>query len=422
MRVVVFDDDPTGTQSATGVDVLFDTRREAVVSAVRGARSVYVQTNSRALESSAAVALVTELRDAVRAAAESVGEPAMIVLRGDSTLRGHVFAELDAVADPDAVVVFAPAFPAGGRVTVGGVHWVELAGERIPAARSEYARDPVFPFRSSELVEYVAEKSERTAISVPLAEVRAGGVGAALHAAAPGSVVIPDIETDDDVRHVAHAIRAALDAGVEVAVRCAAPLAAELAGVASERLLAEPVDPSAPATLVVCGSHTAGATAQVERLAAEGVAVVILSTDELFADPDRAVAAAVCDALPALSEEGIVALATERHRSEAHGTVEDGARVMSALMGAVRQLVPHVGLVVSKGGITASDVASVAIGASSARVEGQILPGVSVLRLAARDGRELRQVVVPGNVGGPDVLVAAVKKSRGVVAVRGARR
>ena len=40
MRVVVFDDDPTGTQSATGVDVLFDTRREAVVSAVRGARSV----------------------------------------------------------------------------------------------------------------------------------------------------------------------------------------------------------------------------------------------------------------------------------------------------------------------------------------------------------------------------------------------
>lgn len=35
---------------------------------------------------------------------------------------------------------------------------------------------------------------------------------------------------------------------------------------------------------------------------------------------------------------------------------------------------------------------------------GQILPGVSVWQLSARDGRDILYVVVPGNVGEPDTL------------------
>ena len=35
---------------------------------------------------------------------------------------------------------------------------------------------------------------------------------------------------------------------------------------------------------------------------------------------------------------------------------------------------------------------------------GQILPGVSVWRMDAHDGRDMLYVVVPGNVGEPDTL------------------
>jgi uncharacterized protein YgbK (DUF1537 family) len=38
-------------------------------------------------------------------------------------------------------------------------------------------------------------------------------------------------------------------------------------------------------------------------------------------------------------------------------------------------------------------------------VLGQVLPGVSVWRLTASDGRERLYVVVPGNVGEEDALV-----------------
>ena len=37
------------------------------------------------------------------------------MLRGDSTLRGHVFPETDAIGAERSVMLFVPAFPAGGR-------------------------------------------------------------------------------------------------------------------------------------------------------------------------------------------------------------------------------------------------------------------------------------------------------------------
>ena len=78
---------------------------------------------------------------------------------------------------------------------------------------------------------------------------------------------------------------------------------------------------------------------------------------------------------------------------------------MTALTTAVRELLPQVSVVVAKGGITSAEVARTGIGATSAVVLGQILPGVSVWRMRCHDDREFLYVVVPGNVGGPDTLV-----------------
>ena len=81
---------------------------------------------------------------------------------------------------------------------------------------------------------------------------------------------------------------------------------------------------------------------------------------------------------------------------------------MAALTTAVAALLTEVDVVVAKGGITSAEVARTGIGATSAVVLGQVLPGVSVWRLVARDGREVLYVVVPGNVGGPDTLVCVL--------------
>ena len=77
---------------------------------------------------------------------------------------------------------------------------------------------------------------------------------------------------------------------------------------------------------------------------------------------------------------------------------------MDALTVAVRTVAPKVDVVVAKGGITSADVARVGLGARTARVLGQVLPGISVWQLQAFDGHQVLYVVVPGNVGGPDTL------------------
>ncbi|MGW2520695.1 four-carbon acid sugar kinase family protein [Streptomyces sp. NPDC001617] len=84
-----------------------------------------------------------------RRAAHLFGGSELLVKTVDSTLRGHVAAEVRAAwaGSRRRTVVIAPAFPAEGRVTVEGVQYVR----DVPVHESDYARDPVHPVRCSDL-------------------------------------------------------------------------------------------------------------------------------------------------------------------------------------------------------------------------------------------------------------------------------
>lgn len=410
MKTVVLDDDPTGTQSASGVTVLLEYDAAAIREVLGRADSVYVQTNSRAIDEESAIALVSSVRDAARSAAQDLGEEMQFVLRGDSTLRGHVFAETEQFLDDDAVIVFSPAFPAGGRTTIDGVHLVRIDGVDHPAHLTEYAEDPVFPFSSGVLAEYVAEKSSRVAVPVGLADVRAGAVASAIATAPAGAVVLPDAETDADIRLITAAIVAVRRAGRSVVVRSAAPLAAALADVQSDGLLPTPLLSAPVPTLLACGSHTAGATAQLEAVEAVHGPSIVIPTDDAFTDPVAAGLAAASSARDRLREGGLAVVTTERHRRAEHNTLRHGELVMQALTVAVRALVPEVEAVIAKGGITSAELARTGVGATRAVVRGQVIPGVSVWDLESAEGEPKLYVVVPGNVGDSaaltDVLAA----------------
>lgn len=405
MKTIVLDDDPTGTQSASNATVLLESSAALIAEALAEVDSIYLLTNSRAIGKSDAVALMRSIRAEAAEAAETLGEEIQFVLRGDSTLRGHVFTETEEFVDEKSVILFVPAFPDGGRTTEGGVHYVRQGSERVPAHLTEFADDPVFPFSTSVLVDYVLEKSGRRASTVPLECVRAGGIEDVLVAALAGSVVVPDATTNDDIRLIARGVEAARSRGASVVVRSASPLAAALAGVESDGLLPMPLVPSPVPTLLVCGSHTAGATAQLELVASAHGPAVVIPTRDAFENPAQAGATAARSASRSLDDRGLAVVTTERVRSAEHNTLDHGRLVMEALTTSVRALLPEVEVIVSKGGITSADVARVGIGATRATVLGQVLPGVSVWRLTGIDGRDRLYVVVPGNVGEPDALV-----------------
>ncbi|MEO3750978.1 four-carbon acid sugar kinase family protein [Streptomyces sp. B6B3] len=426
-KVVVLDDDPTGTQSAHDVDILFgeiDTVDAGLAAfAADDRRAVYVLTNTRASTPDETARLVGELRRSVRT---RIGDRALVVLRGDSTLRGHVALEMNLLGLADGVGIVVPAFPAGGRVTRGGVHLVRTAAGEVPVAETEYARDPVFGYTHSRLDDWAREVGlGGRPVTLGLDEIRATGAGAgggagasavasALLHAPPGSVVLPDAVSDDDIATIAAGIGAARRAGRRVVVRAAAPLAAALAGT-SPRIVAPP---AARAVLVACGSHTEGASRQLARLP---VPARLLPDAErlLGAGPDDGHrTAAELDALAGrlradLATRGLAVVATPRRRSAAHGDLHHGAVVMDALVRVVAAAAPAADCVVSKGGITGADIATRALGSAAARVLGQVVTGVPLWRLDRRGPGAHHQVVVPGNVGDDRVLLDIVESLRG---------
>lgn len=235
------------------------------------------------------------------------------------------------------MLAFVPAYPAGGRITRDGVHLVRLHDELVPANATEYADDPVFPFETAVLRDYVAQRSIRPVTTVDLATVRAGGhhLASAVLAAADVSVVLFDVETDEDITQIAVALRAARAAGRDVVIRSAATLAAELAGVCSGGLLDVPLQREPGRTLLVCGSHTEGAARQLEPVIARFGPPIEIDTEAALADPERTGREAGKRVLEQLAAGRLGLLATERVRSAAHNTLEHGERVMRALTAAV---------------------------------------------------------------------------------------
>lgn len=405
MHTVVLDDDPTGTQAASGVPVLLRWTTEELAGTLAASGSVYLQTNSRAIPADAARALAERLRGEIAEVERLTGEPALVVLRGDSTLRGHVFTESDVFAGAEGRILFVPAFPGGGRTTVDGVHRVVVDGVATPVGETEFARDPVFGYRSSYLADWVRERGDRGSVAVSLAELRGtdgSAVADALAEARPGEVVLPDAEADADLVLVDRGLRLALERGIPVVVRSAATLAAIVAGRLSPGSLPRPIAHAPGAVVVICGSHTDAAGAQLRALLdATGATPVVIPTDDAFADPVAAGRAAGRRLAEALAASPVAVLASERHRRAEDGTLAHGELVMTALMTAAREAVPPASTVVSKGGITSAEVARTLFAADRATVRGQLAAGISVWDYD--DGGT--QVVVPGNVGDAGTLV-----------------
>ena len=114
-RYVVLDDDPTGVQTLAGIHVLLAWGEGDVRAALGDRPSVHLVTNARALAAERARAVTASAARAALAGAPD----ARIVLRGDSTLRGHLREEVEAARLGRHPGSGAPA-PARARAALGG--------------------------------------------------------------------------------------------------------------------------------------------------------------------------------------------------------------------------------------------------------------------------------------------------------------
>ena len=170
--------------------------------------------------------------------AKEAGIP-YIYKKTDSALRGNIGSELTAVMDAaqSDTIAFLPAFPKMGRVTRGGVHYVD----GVPVAESVFGKDPFEPVTASALTEIIAAQSKAPVALHPL-----GGDPAPT---TPG-IQVYDAETDGDLSRLSEALGAE---GLHLSAGCAG-FATALADLLDLRG-PEKAQPALPEALfVACGS------------------------------------------------------------------------------------------------------------------------------------------------------------------------
>ena len=449
MKIVVIDDDPTGSQTVHSCPLLL---RWDEVALRRGLRHpsplVFVLANTRALTPEAAASRNREIVEALvlAMAAEGLQEhEVLLVSRGDSTLRGHGVLEPQVLAHAwerhfgavDATL-HVPAFFEGGRTTVKGVH--RLHGE--PVHTTAFARDRLFGYGTSDLAEWLEEKSAgqiaaNSVLRIPLELLeseRSADLLTCLETLEANRSVVVDATHPEQLRALGVAIRR-LQGRKRFLFRSAASLLNGLVDSGSSPLGPQPLDARGLVGLrrrdplgqplpglVVVGSHVALADQQLEVLLADArcrglelpvarIARVLEggSPDLLLPDLEAEWRSQLEQAL----EEGLTPVLFSSRGELLFGVGAEalarrlrfGMELASLMARLLAGLAPRLGYLISKGGITTGTLLAEGLGLEAVQLEGQLLPGLSLVRAIetatdiTEQMRALPVITFPGNLG-----------------------
>ncbi|KAK9075565.1 hypothetical protein SSX86_003890 [Deinandra increscens subsp. villosa] len=434
--LVVLDDDPTGTQTVHDVDVLTEWNVESLVEQLRSRpKCFFILTNSRALSSDKASALITDICQNLCTAAKAVGNnDYTVVLRGDSTLRGHFPEEPDAavsvLGEMDAWII-CPFFLQGGRFTIDDVHYVADSDRLIPAGDTEFAKDASFGYKSSNLREWVEEKTRgripaSSVSSVSIQLLRNGGPMAVcehLCSLQKGSTCIINAASDRDMAVFAAGMIQAELKGKHFLCRTAASFVSARIGIFSK----DPVLPKdlgigkgKSGGLIVVGSYVPKTTKQVEQLKLLcdiNLRTIEVSVEKLAMESaeereeEISCAAELADIYLGSCKDTLVMSSRELIIGKTPDeSLDINFKVSSGLVEIVRRITTSPRYILAKGGITSSDIATKALEAKRAKIVGQALAGVPLWQLGPESRHPgVPYIVFPGNVGDSKALAEVVK-------------
>lgn len=437
-KIVVLDDDPTGVQTVHGVSVYTDWEEDSIRQGfLEENRMFFILTNSRSFTKEQTTICHRQIGRRLLRISNETGLDYMVMSRGDSTLRGHFPLETELLREeierPGGRVmdgeIICPFFKEGGRFTVDNIHYVKDRDQLIPAGQTEFARDRTFGYTSSDLCEYIEEKTKgayrgKDTICILLEDLRAMRLekitGQLMEAEHFRKIVVNAVD-DCDLKVFAAACYQAMEQGKHFLFRTAAALVKAMGGISDKPLLtrAEMIrQESSNGGIVVVGSHTRKTTVQLEVLRGLlGTAFVEFNSDLVL---DEAQLEGEIKRVLSLEESLIrsgktAVIYTKRRLLIVEQDTEEEALLRSVnISEAVQSLVSRLSIapafLIAKGGITSSDVGTKALQVKRGVVMGQIRPGIPVWKT----GKESRfpgipYVIFPGNVGADETLLEAVE-------------
>jgi len=318
--------------------------------------------------------------------------PDLIGLRIDSTLRGPIPASLDALlADRRRLALVVPAFPASGRTTRGGIHYVD----GVKLAETEVARDPHCPVTDSHVGAWLGGRLAAASAMLDLDDVRRGPEAIvarlAAHLNAGVRAVFCDAETDHDIEAIARdALALRRSHGVAILPADPGPFTAALV-----RLMRAPHRLS-PLVFGIVGSVMETSRQQMDFVEAGGHAFTIR-----YAGQGAAELLAAFMQAPLATKAML--LRTDTATLDADGRLHLYDTLAEVFARAVEQF-PSLGGFLLSGGETAGRLLA-GFGVRSLRLQGEVMPLVALSRIV--DGRlGGRYLVTKGGTVGTTAAIA----------------
>ena len=427
-KIIVIDDDPTGSQTVHSCLLLLKWDVATLKQGLLDQSPIFfILANTRALTSADAERTTRDVcHNLKQALTETNTKEFLVVSRSDSTLRGHYPLETDVIAEelgPFDAHFMVPAFFEAGRITLESTHYIEADGVRTPVHQTEFAKDSVFGYSHSYLPAYVAEKTNNKIVGEQVKrftlDILQNGTAEQLMALNNNTCVVVDAQKQHDLDRFSQELLTAADQGKKFLFRSAASLLTSLAALPPQPIasteMARYTRNQKPGVVLV-GSHVQKTTRQLECLLQQpGVTGLEVEVSRLKENLDQA-SAMVAEILSKVNtiygQNQTAVIYTSRQEltfADTTTRLAFGEAVSNLLMDIVRGLPTTIGFLISKGGITSNDTLSNGLALTSARLLGQVIPGVSVVTTGAEHPQfpNLPVVLFPGNVGGDDAVAAA---------------
>jgi len=425
-KIIVLDDDPTGSQTVHSCLLLMRWDVETLRLGLKDDAPIFfILTNTRSLTPEAAASVTREVCHHLKLAlaAEKITD-FLVVSRSDSTLRGHYPIETDVIAEelgPFNAHFLVPAFFEGGRITRDSIHYLIIDGVPTPVHETEFARNSVIGYDDGHLPKYGEEKAkgrikENTVTRFLLADIRASSLDSLLQLDNNQCGVV-DGENQQDLNNFAVDVLTAANQGKRFLFRSAASILTALAALPPQPIapenMAEYVRGGKPGAIIV-GSHVKKTTQQLESLlqveGTVGIEVNVRLLLEHGVNESAKLLTEILENVKLVHNAGKTPVVYTSRQELAFKDVKTrldfGSTVSALLMNVVQGLPSDLGFLISKGGITSNDVLSTGLALTSARLLGQILAGCSMVITPSDHPLfpNLPVVLFPGNVGDADAL------------------
>lgn len=429
-KYIVLDDDPTGIQTVHDVLVLINYDYNLLCEAFKDPREMfYISTNSRAFSEQETIKYHVKLIQMICDIARELNIDFTIISRGDSSLRGHFPLEGEVIKkvlndngysiDGEIICPYLD----GIRKTVDDVHYVINNGIEIPVGESEFAKDKTFGFKSSNLKDYVEEKTKGSykacdCISIGLDDEF---IVDKLNSVTNFNKVIVNCVSMNDLKKFVDAYK---QTNKKFLFRCAASLVKELGNIKDIPYLdSKKCISYGSGGLILAGSHVKNTSDQLAYLRQHdsNVDYVEFNQHEVLNNNLHNEAIRCAKLIDEkLRQNKTVLLATRRDRVDFPGDdkekqLEMAVSISKELTGILSLLKVRPSFLISKGGITSYDCLSIDLDVKKALALGQIEKNVGVIRILDDSKfKDMPVVIFPGNVGSVDTLYKITERLKGM--------